>query len=83
MEATASEEDINQAGKASAEIAHSERIVDETMKSEAQPLTRVQIRRFMIKSDLRVLPILGTIYAVSILDRINISLLPISLRDCC
>jgi hypothetical protein len=66
MDATAPEENINEAGKASAEITHTERIVDETLKSEAPALTRAQIRRFTAMSDLRVLPMLGVIYAVSI-----------------
>jgi hypothetical protein len=74
MEATAPEENINQAGKASAEITHTERIVDETLKSETKALTRAQIRRFTALCDLRVLPMLGVIYAFSILDRINVSL---------
>ena len=66
MEATAPEEIINPAGKASAEIADAE------LKSEAPFLTRAQIRRFTAICDLRVLPMLGIIYAVSILDRINV-----------
>jgi hypothetical protein len=72
MEATAPEEKINPAGKASAEIAYTERIVDEGLKSEAPSLTRAQIRRYTAICDLRVLPMLGVIYAISILDRINV-----------
>lgn len=72
MEATAPEENMIPAGKASAEIAHTERIVDEKLKSAVPSLTRAQIRRFTAVCDLRVLPMLGVIYAVSILDRINV-----------
>ena len=72
MEATAPEENINPAGKASAEIAHMARIADEELKSEAPSVTRAQIRRFTAICDSRVLPMLGIIYAVSILDRINV-----------
>lgn len=75
MEGTAPEKDINPMGKSSAEVMHTERMVDEDLKSAEPPLSRAQIRRFMIKCDLRVLPMLGVIYAVSILDRINVSLL--------
>jgi hypothetical protein len=71
MEATAAEKDINPVGKTSAEMMHTERMIDDNLKSEEPQLTRAQIRRFMIKCDLRVLPMLGIIYAVSILDRIN------------
>lgn len=72
MEGTAPEESINPVGKESAEIVHAERIVEEELKSEAPTLTRAQMRRFMIQCDLRVLSMLGVIYAVSILDRINV-----------
>ena len=75
MEATAPEKDINPVRKTSAEITHTEDMVDDAFKSETPSLTRAQIRRFTIACDVRVLPMLGVIYAVSILDRINVSLL--------
>lgn len=74
MEATAAEEDINPTEKSSAEITHAERILDDAAKSETSSLTKAQIRRFTISCDCRVLPMLGVIYAVSILDRINVLL---------
>ena len=76
MEATALDENINPVGKEDAGIKHMEKLVDEDMKAETPTLTRAQIRRFTILTDLRVLPMLGIIYAVSILDRINVRLLP-------
>ncbi|KAK3696065.1 hypothetical protein LTR37_018146 [Vermiconidia calcicola] len=72
MDGTTTEENINVAGKRSAEVYHTEHIVDDDKKSETPALTAAQIRRFVAKMDLRVLPMLGIIYAVSIIDRINI-----------
>jgi hypothetical protein len=73
MDAAVPEDNINAATKEEAEIYHTERIVDDERKGESVSLTRAQIRRFMIQQDTRVLPMLGVIYAVSILDRINVS----------
>ena len=72
MEATIPDENINPAGKGNAEMVHTEKIIDEELKGETPDLTRAQIRRFTAITDLRVLPMLGVIYAVSILDRINV-----------
>ena len=74
MESTTTDENINIAGKQSAEILHAERIVEDEKKTEEPSLTAAQIRKFMIQVDFRVLPMLGVIYAVSIIDRINVSL---------
>ena len=72
MEGTTTEENINVAGKRSAEVYHTEHIIDDDKKSETPALTAAQIRRFVARIDLRVLPMLGIIYAVSIIDRINV-----------
>lgn len=74
MEATVPDESINLAGKREAEAMHTEKIIEEDLKAEGPALTRAQIRRFTAITDLRVLPMLGVIYAVSILDRINVHL---------
>ena len=72
MEATVVDENINTVGKLKEEIIHTEHMIDDDLKSHQPDLTPAQIRRFTIMQDLRVLPMLGVIYAVSILDRINI-----------
>ncbi|KAK5172366.1 uncharacterized protein LTR77_004005 [Saxophila tyrrhenica] len=72
MEGTIPDENINPSGKHDAEVLHTENLHDEDLKTERTELTRAQIRRFGILQDVRVLPMLGVIYAVSILDRINI-----------
>ena len=51
---------------------HTEKIISEDLKIAEPALTRAQIRRLTIITDLRVCPMLGVIYAVSILDRINV-----------
>jgi hypothetical protein len=79
MASAALEENLNVVNKEAAEITHAERIVmsddvDESpRKFEDHGLTQKQIRKFMTKMDWRVLPMLGIIYAVSIIDRINVS----------
>jgi hypothetical protein len=75
MASAALEENLNIAGKTSAEIEHAERILgDAKHKAEGADhgLSQSQIRRFVLKMDWRILPILGLIYALSIIDRINI-----------
>lgn len=69
------EENLNAAGKTSAEISHAEHILDDVDGSKKEVdhgLSTKQIRKFMLKMDWRVLPMLGVIYAISIIDRINI-----------
>ena len=66
------EGNINIAGKEEAKAIHTERIVDDVKKDDSPALTRAQALRFMLKVDFHVLPMLGIIYAVSIIDRINI-----------
>lgn len=73
MEGTATEVDINRAGKESAEIMHAEHLVGSAEKGDRPVLTQAEIRKFMIQLECRVLPMLGIIYAVSIIDRINVS----------
>lgn len=73
MESTIPDEAINQSGKRDAGAVHTEKIVDDELKSSAPQLTRAQAGRYTLKQDFRVLPMLGVIYAVSILDRINVS----------
>lgn len=72
MDPLEAENNMNAGTKEQIEAVHAEKLVDEPQKHEAPTLTRAQIRRFMLQVDLHVLPILGTIYAVSIIDRINI-----------
>lgn len=76
MASAAPEENLNAHGKESAEITHAERMLsgDDPKQPEEHGLTKAQIRKFMIKTDWRVLPFLGLIYAVSIVDRINVSI---------
>ena len=76
MASAAPEENLNAIGKESAEITHAERMFsgDDPKHTEEHGLTQAQIRKFMIKMDWRVLPMLGIIYAVSIIDRINVSI---------
>lgn len=79
MASAALEENLNAVNKESAEITHAERILadDGTKRVQDHGLSQKQIRNFMIKMDWRVLPMLGVIYAVSIIDRINVSVLPL------
>jgi hypothetical protein len=72
MEATQPDESINPAGKHDAEVWHTEKIAEDDLKNATPELTKAQIRRFTMLQDIRVLPMLGIIYAVSILDRINV-----------
>jgi len=74
MASAAAEENLNAAGKLDAEIVHAERIVaeDEITKTEDHGMSPAEIRKFTLKQDWRVLPMLGVIYAVSIIDRINV-----------
>ena len=87
MASAALEENLNATNKEAAEITHAERILSEDVehgpnKLENHGLSQTQIRKFMAKMDWRVLPMLGTIYAVSIIDRINVSPAPIR-HLCC
>ena len=72
MEDTIPDENINPDGKQEAEIMHAERVIEDDLKGGQPSLTNAQIRRFRAVMDIRVLPMLGVIYAVSILDRINV-----------
>lgn len=72
MDPLEAENNINAGTKEQIEATHAEQLVDEPHKHEVSTLTKAQIRRFMLQVDLHVLPMLGTIYAVSIIDRINI-----------
>lgn len=72
MESTQPEEAIVSATKTEAEALHTEKIVEEDLKFTAPQLSQAQIRRYTLLQDFRVLPMLGVIYAVSILDRINV-----------
>jgi len=74
MEATIAEENINVAGKESVEIIHTENMITDGKEVEEPSLTPAQARNLMLKLDLKVLPMLGVIYAVSIIDRINVRL---------
>lgn len=82
MASAAPEENLNAHGKESAEITHAERMLsgDDSKQPQEHGLTQAQIRKFMIKMDWRVLPMLGVIYAISIIDRINVSTSPMALR---
>lgn len=73
MESTIPDEAINRAGKHNAEAIHTEKIVENDLKSSVPQISRAQAGRYTLKQDFRVLPMLGVIYAVSILDRINVS----------
>ncbi len=66
------EGNVNIKGKEEAIATHTEQIVGDEKKHQESTLTRSQIRRFMLRVDAHVLPMLGLIYAISILDRINI-----------
>ncbi|KIW74045.1 hypothetical protein PV04_02113 [Phialophora macrospora] len=66
------EGNVNIAGKEEVVARHTEHIVEDEKKHQESSMTRSQIRRFMWKVDAHVLPMLGLIYAISILDRINI-----------
>lgn len=72
MDPIDAEGNVNIAGKEEVRAVHTEQILEEDRKNEAPILTKAQIRRFMWKIDWHVLPMLGIIYAVSIIDRINI-----------
>lgn len=76
MAFAAPEENLNAIGKESAEITHAERMLstEDPKKTEEHGLTQAEIRKFMLSMDFRVLPMLGLIYAVSIIDRINVSI---------
>ncbi|KAK7894804.1 hypothetical protein LTR67_005543 [Exophiala xenobiotica] len=72
MDPLEAEGNVNITAKEQIETVHTEQLVDEVHKHETPALTKAQIRRFMVRRDLHVLPILGIMYAVSIIDRINI-----------
>ena len=73
MESTLADESINPAGKHDAEVYHNEKMIEDGMKAESPEISRAQAGRYTLQQDFRVLPMLGVIYAVSILDRINVS----------
>ncbi|KIW96533.1 uncharacterized protein Z519_03602 [Cladophialophora bantiana CBS 173.52] len=66
------EGNVNVLSKDEALATHAEQITEEERKHEEPTLSKSQVRRFMWRVDLHVLPMLGLIYAVSIIDRINI-----------
>jgi MFS family permease len=72
MDPLDAEANVNAARKEDVILEHTEHIVEDEKKHAETTLTRAQIRRFMAKVDVKVLPMLGLIYAVSIIDRINI-----------
>jgi len=63
--------DGNANEKRDVQLEHTESLPDEKAQEVSQ-MTKAQTRRFKLKVDLHVLPMLGFIYAVSIIDRINI-----------
>lgn len=71
MDPIEAEGNININGKHDVELEHTERL-DDAQKNEPPALTKAQTRRFKTKVDFHVLPMLGIIYAISIIDRINI-----------
>ena len=73
MDAIEAENDLNAARKIEAEVVHTERMLsDDVKKSEVPSFTKKQAFRFKLQMDLHILPMLGIIYALSIIDRINI-----------
>lgn len=73
MEPIEVENDLNAARKTEAEVVHNEPMLpDDVKKSEVPAFSKKQAFRFELQMDLHILPMLGIIYALSIIDRINI-----------
>ena len=74
MDPIEAESDLNATHKTEATIHHAEKMLanDDMKKTPIPTLTTKQAFRFKLKMDLHILPMLGIIYALSIIDRINI-----------